>query len=468
MNILRTRYSKAIGRLPLGILVLAAVRTGLCAPSGIAAQETDAAPGLRIDRWLVSDPIALDSIDKSGEAKLLSGSGEFGVLPRRGEEIAGTRWTLVRVDSDSALRLDSLEGYVVEPAASGPFAAARDSIGTPYATFAHTYVRSPDDRNVVLNWLTRSCSLINLRLNGSRVYNQVGVHGDGLGDSDQLLGAEVRLAAGWNTLLARVQVPESGEKTPGDCGSLEIQVRSTPDGTVNGIRVQASRPPGQVRTGPEPWVIVSRYSNPIPIWKADRVTMNVPVVLTSWSRAVLDSVRVRIRGPETDLRTTLQELRVGQPDTVFLRFPFDERAELAKPGAIRIEARWKDHKIEERPTIRSADLEDPLTGLLRLEGWISGGPDEPAEGIAELALKLPDEAGMSVWGKWTVPGELSGRRLILSAVMAIGNYRINGEAVPEGAAIEITLCENCIAGSAIEISAVSAAAWTGFPSVLVQ
>jgi hypothetical protein len=113
------------------MLALAAVGMGLFAPPSVAAQETDAPAGLRIDRWLVSNPIALDSIDDSGEASLLSGSGEFGVLPRRGEERAGARWTLIRNDGAAPFRLDSLISYVVEPAAAGTFMAARDSVDAP-------------------------------------------------------------------------------------------------------------------------------------------------------------------------------------------------------------------------------------------------------------------------------------------------------------------------------------------------
>ncbi len=457
-----------MGRLPLGMLALAALGPGVFASRGIAAQEADAAPELRIDRWLVSDPIALDSIDDSGEAKLLSGSGEFGVLPRRGEDLAGVRWTLLRTDSPQPLRLDSLDEYIVEPTAGEAFATARDSIRPPYATFAHAYVRAPEDRNVVLQWQTESCSLMDLRLNGSRVYGTVGVSGHGPGGWAQSLSAEIRLAAGWNTLLARVQVPEPGDNAPADCGSIDVRIGAASEGTLEGIRVQGSRPPGQVRTGPEPWVVMSRYSFPIPTWQSNRVTMNVPVVLTAYGRSVLDSVRVRIRGPDTDLRTTLRDLHVGQPDTLKLRFPFDQLAALAKPGSIRVETRWKDQKIEERLTVPSAKLEDPLTHFLKLEGWVPGGPDALVDGTAELMRKVPNESGMSVRGEWTVPSELSGRSLMLQTVMAPADYRINGEAAPDGAAPSIILCENCTAGSSIEIAAVSTAAWTDFPLVSVQ
>lgn len=468
MNILRTRISRAIRRLPLGTLALAAVGTGLFAPPSVAAQETDAPPGLRIDRWLVSNPIALDSIDDSGEASLLSGSGEFGVLPRRGEERAGARWTLIRAAEASSLRLDSLINYVVEPAAATAFAAARDSVAAPYVMFAHAYIRSPDDRNVVLQWQVESCARKSIRLNGSRVYGTVGISGHGPGYRTQDLSAEIRLAAGWSTLLARVQVPESVDNTPADCGSIDVRIRAASEGTIDGLRVQASRPPGQVRTGPEPWVVMSRYSFPIPTWRSSHVTMNVPVVLTAYGRSVLDSVRVRIRGPDMDLRTTLRDLHVGRPDTVTLRFPFDKLVALAKPGSIRVETRWKDQKIEERLAVHPATLEDPLTHSLKLEGWVLGGPDALVDGTEELMLKAPNESGVSVRGQWTVPGELAGRRLTLSTLMAQADYRINGEAAPEGAAGSITLCEDCTAGSAIEIAAVSTAAWTGLPSVLAE
>ncbi|MEN8144134.1 MAG: hypothetical protein ABFS14_04210 [Gemmatimonadota bacterium] len=448
------------------MLAVAALVAGSTASAGIAAQDTNADQGLRIDRWLMSDPIAVDSVDPSGEAKVLSGAGEFGVLPRRGQEIADTRWTLVRTDSAAeSIRLDSLVRYVVEPAAAGAFRAVRDSVDAPYVVFAHTYIRSPEDRNVRVDWHSKSCSLTDLRLNGSRVHGEVELKGSGTGSWLQGLTAEVRLAAGWNTLLARFQVPEALPETPEACGMLNIRLRPAYEGrsTLDGIRVQGSRPHGQVRTGPEPWVVFG-WLRPVRTWRADRLTIDIPVPVTLWSRAVLDSVRLRIRGPDTDERMTLRDLHIGRPDTAAVRIPFDAVRKLIKEPSLRVEARWHDQKLEETLRVHSVGLGTQVEGTTSLAGWVTE-TDKPGDGeAAVLGPALPSGAGILVRGRWIVPEELAGSSIQLSLGGSPGEYMLGGE--PLGG--EFILCSECEEGAVMEISASTTAAWREFPSVIVE
>ena len=96
----------------------AAIAIGsLFASDSLAQQSTLDGPGdsAPIDRWLV---------------------GEEGVLPDRGRELAGASWMLVRRDGRDSLRLDSLW-------------ADRES---PAVVYAHSYVRLPADRTMILTW----------------------------------------------------------------------------------------------------------------------------------------------------------------------------------------------------------------------------------------------------------------------------------------------------------------------------
>ena len=169
-----------------------------------------------IDRWLVSSPFPTDG---GGGDSPLTGPGEEGVLPDRGQELAGSTWTLVRIDGRSELRLDTLF----------------PDRSPPEFVYSHAYLRLQRDRTIALVIEGLGDGRLRTWVNGRVLKTADGAPLE-VTEADTV---RVRLGAGWNTLLVRA---EGGGEGFGLAAGLAARDGGPP------VRVQASRPPGDVRT----------------------------------------------------------------------------------------------------------------------------------------------------------------------------------------------------------------------------
>ena len=421
------------------------VKAGICAvvillPRAADAQQSGseaANQAVPIDRWLVSSTFPTDG--GTGDTPL-TGPGEEGVLPDRGREQAGSGWQLVRRDGRGDVRLDSLF-------------PDRDS---PVFVYAHSYVRLPADQTMLLSWSGLGDTGVRAWVNGRLLRDQGGepivAHGD--------VTVPVRLGGGWNTLL--FQSAEAG----GEFGFSAALAAS--DGDTS-IRVQASRPPGDIRTGPAPWVLAHPTLRPTGgvAWSKDELSGELMLEITAWSRTPIDTVEVRLRADGADARGGARWLTPGTPAAVSLWLPFEEleRARRSTDG-VEVELKWFDEEVKQRipgPTETEA-AEFDIRGI-RLAGWeVEAVPADPGPDRIGPAGPLPDDAGWVLSGEWKVPQELAGRSLFLRADGAPGDYRLDDRAFSESDVVP--LCTDCRKGEKIEILARSRGAWESLPVVV--
>lgn len=394
-----------------------AVLLAVLAVVGAGAAQTP--PTRPIDRWLVATAPAPDSLNADARlaTDLLAAPGEQGVLPDRGGSTGGVTWQLLRRDDEARFSMDSLL----------PEAAPGDVV------YAHAYLRLPVDRTLRLQWGAAGCTQAKAWLNGR-----------------ELEGSSVaaRFGAGWNTLLLKL--------VAGDC-PLGLRA-SVADGD---IRVQASRPPGDVRTGPDDWVVpadTARIAN-VPEWRGDRLYAGLVIALTSWGRAAVADVELELQnGP--DGKTTAPWLIPGTPGEAVVPVRFDELDRLLAAGRVDVRLRWNDEEIER--AVYVAGTPPGVDSGIRLAGWevkrTAGQAERPRE-----AGRLPNGAGWILQGEWKVPKALAGRALAIRAAEAPATYTVNGRPgrVESGG---VTLCAPCEEGTKLRLTATSTDAWTSMPT----
>lgn len=232
------------------LLLVGAVSIG--GSAGGAAQE----PGtsIPVDRWLISGPLATPQAAATTAESLAAATREP-QFPQRGLRVAGVEWDLVREDSAGTLRL------------------AADTVGT---FLAHAYIRSTGDRTVRLIPTAPACGAASAWLNGQR-----------LAEAADERGLLVRLASGWNTLLALVSAPDC----PPVLGvtlepvAADRDEREGREEEATELRVQASRPPGVRRTHPAPWVTVEAEVAPGSPGRVGEAGADLTLRLTAWGRS---------------------------------------------------------------------------------------------------------------------------------------------------------------------------------------
>ena len=392
--------------------------TALIAALVVGEVATAANPQtLPIDRWLISEAFVSDSPAGSRlQEDLLDAPGEAGVLPDRGRKAAGTTWRLHRTDgSETDVSLDVPAGSVV---------------------YAHVYVRLPEDRTLRLAWSPEGCTAGRLWLNGRPTSGRE---------------FPARFGAGWNTILIKL---ESGE-----CGfGFEARLLAPSDATLDGVRVQASRPPGDVRTGPEPWVIPAdtAFVSADRRWSDDRLYAGLGVTVTAWGRAAIPGVGVELRGA-AEGRGESQWMTPGEATEVIVPVRLDRLDRVLREGVVQSRLRWDGGRLETSLVVSGAP--DEMSSMVILDGWdVSGGDDS-------RAARMPTAAGWKLAGQWKVPAALDGRRLSLVTTGAPGDYRVNGGTSPGE---PIVLCDRCRRGTRLTISAVSAGPWERLPAVDVS
>jgi hypothetical protein len=412
------------------------------AVSVAGAATRQAAQTRPVDRWLVATASAPDSLDRTLRLStdLLAAPGEQGVLPDRGRPTAGVTWHLLRRDGEARVSLDSL--------------LSEASPGT--VVYAHAYLRLPADRTLRIDWGGTECTGTRAWLNGR-----------------ELAGSPLsaRFGGGWNTLLVKL--------VPGDCPlGLHVSLAAAgdaadrPDGgarardwSVEDIRVQASRPPGDVRTGPEDWVVAADTARiaDVPHWRRDRLFAGLVIGLTSWGRAAVTDVELELRnGP--DGRATAPWLIPGSRGEAVVPVSFTDLDELLAVGAVDVRLRWDDEQVERRITV--AGEKPGVESGVRLTGWEVKRTAGQAERTRE-AGRLPNGPGWILQGEWKVPGALAGRSLAIQLDDAPATYTLNGRAgrVEPGG---VVLCAPCEEGSTLRLTATSTGPWTSMPRVRAE
>jgi hypothetical protein len=309
---------------------------------------------------------------------------------------------------------------------------------------------------MLLSWSGLGDTGVRAWVNGRSLKDQGGepivAHGD--------VTVPVRLGGGWSTLL--FQSAEAGGEF-GFSAALTASDGDTP------IRVQASRPPGDIRTGPAPWVLVHPTLRPTGsvAWSKDELSGELMLEVTAWSRTPIDTVEVRLRANGADARGGARWLTPGTPAAVSLWLPFEqlERARRSTDD-VEVELKWFDEEVKQRipgPTETDAASFD-IRGI-RLAGWeVESVPADPGPDRIGPAGPLPDDAGWVLSGEWKVPQELAGRSLFLRADGAPGDYRLDDRAFGESDVVP--LCTDCRKGEKIEILARSRGAWESLPVVV--
>lgn len=465
------------------------------APVEVQTPEAPQGRSLPVDRWLVSDPFPVEEAETGPEAPaaepldLEAGPDPF---PDRDVELAGAYWHLVRRDSVATLDLDSL--FPERP----PRAVA----------YAHTYLRSPGERTLRLRWRAPDCGAAGLRLNGEPLVPAVPPSGpEGAAeDGDAGRAMLVRLAAGWNTLLARVAA--------GDCPyRLEVRfeeadaldaggdgARAGP-GALEGVRVQASRPPGVRRTYPAAFVTAGEAAVGEPLrWpaEAEALTGDLLLELAAWGappaavagrrgeerpdrergppalpgeardpeRERLARLRerllpsppppepapglleVRVKAGGAEIRRTVELDGTGRARKPAFPFSFQRLDRAARSREVEVELRWRtegdDRRLRGRlPLPPDAPLRR-LRGPVELVGWDAAG---------EAARR----------GEWRVPPALADLTLEVSTEAAPGRWTVNGEEAPPGRPVR--LCGPCREGTRLRLEVTPSAEWASPPRV---
>lgn len=424
-----------MNRLPTRMALLVPV----AAISIAGATARHAAQTRPVDRWLIATASAPDSPDRAVRLStdLLAAPGEQGVLPDRGRPAGGVIWQLLRRDGEAHVSLDSLL----------PEADPRTVV------YAHAYLRLPADRTLQIDWGGTECTAARAWLNGR-----------------ELAGSPLsaRFGGGWNTLLLKL-VP--GDCPPGLHASLAATEgtgdRATGSGdarpwSVEDIRVQASRPPGDVRTGPEDWVVpadTARIAD-VPQWQKDRLFAGLVIGLTSWGRAAVADIELELRnGP--DGKATAPWLIPGSRGEAAVPVRFADLEALLAAGAVDLRLRWDDEQVERRIIV--AGEKPGVESGVRLTGWevkrTAGQAERPRE-----TGHLPNGAGWILQGEWKVPGALAGRSLSIELEDAPATYTLNGRS-GRAEAGTVVLCAPCEEGVTLRLTATSTGPWTAMPRV---
>ncbi len=404
--------------------ILASVAVLAVATSAAATQ----AQTIPIDRWLIADAFGPDSAAASQlEVELLSPPGERGVLPDRGIPASGTTWHLYRNDGVSEVPLDSVQSMVAP--------------GT--VVYAHVYARLPEDRTLRLAWNAAGCTVGRIWLNGRAVAG------------DDIIA---RFGAGWNTILLKLEA--------GNCGfGYKAELSSQAAGGLADVRLQASRPPGEVRTGPEAWVIPRNVVQVRPerSWAGDHLFAGLEVSLTAWGRSPISNVEVELKGVANG-KVEAPWLTPGQAHEVVVPIRLDRLQKVLDAGVVDTRIRWDDTKIERQLTVSGPAPEAGDT--LALDGWtISGvatdGDAERTEG------QMPSAAGWSLEGEWKVPEALAGQTLLLQVGGSPGEYQLNGTVMNLVDDVA-TLCVSCAKGTKLALTAQTSGSWASMPVVQVS
>ena len=436
------------------IVATAALFVCLVAPAAMA-QGT-----VSVDRWLVSNPFPAAVDGDPLETDFLGAPGEVAVLPDRGRTVGGADWTLIRRDSSATLDLEGHRG---------------DAEG-PVVVYAHAYLKSIEDRTITLTWGGLDCTAVRAWLNG-RSLEALGRPGPDASDAEETptLQASVRIGHGYNTLLLKA--------VSGDCPlAVAASIGPTSSESLDGLRVQASRPYGNVRTGPAPALIADPEAGPEPVlgWKERELFGVAGVRVTAFAVTPLQGTQFKARTGGEEVKREIEWLTPAEPETVLMPLSFKSlRRALDRNEGVDVELDWRGGEWKGTLGLDPEALLQAFHAPIQLLGWTvtagQGGQAESADGAAvydsddephPLAnlIPLPDTAGTTLVGEWEVPGWLSGFTLALGVDGAPGEYRLDSIPMEED---ELVLCVDCRKGDRVQIVVVTTGGWESFPAVSV-
>lgn len=425
------------------------------AAGNVAAQETVA-----FDRWLVSSSYPVDPARDPLDEDYLDAPGEIGVLPDRGRTVAGADWMLVREDSTAILDLEAHRG---------------DNDG-PTVVYAHAYVRTTSDRTVTLAWGGVACTEVAAWLNGRSLADLGERFADpgGAGEPTRFR-ARVRLGHGYNTFLLKA--------ISGDCAfGLAASLTAAEPGTLDGLRIQASRPYGSTRTGPSPWLVAAPDAGPEPFlgWKDDELFGAAGVRIAAFAVTAVEGARMKAKTGGEEVGRRLEWLTPAVPTTILMPFEFKTlREALVRGEGLSLELDWKDGKTRSSLSLDPVVFLAALHSSIRLLGWTASGGGGRAAPAPEATIydaedqphplanliPLPAAAGTTLIGQWEVPGWLSGFTLRLDVEGAPGEYRL-GSVPVDGS--QIVLCSDCRKGDRIQLVVTTTDAWERFPGASID
>ena len=414
---------------------------------------------LAVDRWLVSNPFPADTSD-SLQTDYLAAPGEVAVLPDRGRTVSGADWTLVRRDGVHVLDLEGRRG----------------DAGGPVAVYAHAYLKSTGDRSVSLTWSGLECTAVAAWLNGRSLagLGRPAPVSETTGVSSERT-ARVRIGHGYNTLLLKA--------VSGDC-EFGVTASIAPISTqgLDGLRVQASRPYGDTRTGPSPWLMADPDAGPEPLlgWKDKEMFGVAGVRVTAFAVTAIEGARFKAKTGGEEVKRKIEWLTPAYPETVLMPLSFKSLHRASTRGeGVAVELDWKDGEWKGVLNLDPGALLSAFHSSIRLLGWtvaagegmgtaspdgaaIYDGEEEPHP-LANL-IPLPVAAGVTLVGEWEVPGWLSGFTLGLDVEGAPGEYRVNSMPTDGGG---IVLCTGCRKGDRLQVVVITGGAWERFPGISI-
>ena len=419
--------------------ILASVAVLAAAPASAASQSATQlatqSETLPIDRWLIADAFGPDSaVEGRLDIDLLDPPGEPGVLPDRGKPASGAVWNLYRNDGVAEVSLD-----VLQPA----------DVPVPgTVVYVHVYARLPEDRTLRFVWDAEDCTAGRVWLNGRPIEKH---------------DVRARFGGGWNTILLKLEA--------GDCEfGYRAMLASERASDLEGIQIRASRPPGEVRTGPEAWVIPRSFVriSPDRRWSGDRLYGGLEIGLTAWGRSPISNVKVELRGA-ADGKAVAPWLTPGESEDIVVPIRLDRLQRVLEAGVIDSRIRWEDTKLERRLTISDSDSATASAeagDTIVLDGWKISSKTTAAQTV-RVDKQLPDAAGWVLEGEWKVPETLAGQTLVLGIDDSPADYELNGNAT-ESAGDGITLCAPCSKGTKLDLTARTTGVWSSMPVVRVS
>ncbi len=444
----------------------AAIVLGATASAGAQEAAADngqpSEPGsIAIDRWLVSHSYSTEEHART-VADYLGVFEDVEFFPDRGRRVGTTIWTLERHDSIATFDLDELFDERIEGG----------------LTFAHAYIWVPGGDRTLRLALMSGCHPLRI------VFNAHGLPGrdpdaspaspssafDGDPQGCPAAGVtdtvDARFAAGWNSLLVGV---DSGD------GPYTFGVEILPgrEDALNGLRVQASRPPGVRQAIAEPWITIPRFGiQPQLVWHQDELAGVLEYVVVPWGRGPRGKVELELEIAKFKLKGDLTSLRPLTPTTLRALVPYEDlRRAATGEGQVRMTLKWEDVERRVEPSIPAAGIVERAGRPVRLIGWRVPGAlgDEltRSEVLDTPGPPLPTGESEPRAAEWKVPELLAGTTLTLEVDGAPGRYRLNGADHPAPSG-PIAICGGCKKGERLLIEAVSSGGWDNYPTVAVS
>jgi hypothetical protein len=152
----------------------------------------------------------------------------------------------------------------------------------------------------------------------------------------------------------------------------------------------------------------------------------------------------------------------GETSEIIVPVRLDRLSRLLEAGVVESRIRW-DGGSQASNLVVSGEVDETSTDIVP-DGWdvLSVGDEEQR---SESESLLPNAAGWTLEGEWTVPESLGGRTLTLVTTGSPADYRVNGS----GSGGEtVSLCAPCSRGTRLAIAATTTGSWQRMPVIRVS